>query len=152
MSEQTTPRALPSWITDHVKLYRSDPEKAHLWDSSLGGSKGMITTLLLTTKGRKSGREIATPLIYGPYGASYVVIASKGGAPDHPDWYKNLVAEPNCDIQVSTQAYKARARTATGEERAKLWTQLQKIYPPYDDYQRAAKGREIPVVVLDVVR
>jgi F420H(2)-dependent quinone reductase len=152
MSEQTTPRALPSWITDHVKLYRTDPEKAHLWDSSLGGSKGMITTLLLTTRGRKSGREIATPLIYGPYGSSYVVIASKGGAPDHPDWYKNLVAEPNCDIQVSTKGYKARARTATGEERSKLWAQLQKIYPPYDDYQRAAKGREIPVVVLDVVR
>jgi deazaflavin-dependent oxidoreductase (nitroreductase family) len=77
------------------------------------------------------------------------VIASKGGAPDHPDWYKNLVASPLCHIQVSTRSYTAKARTATGNERTKLWAQLQKIYPPYDDYQRAAKGREIPVVVLE---
>jgi deazaflavin-dependent oxidoreductase (nitroreductase family) len=141
--------ALPSWIADHVKLYKSDPEKAHLWDSSIGGGKGLIPTLLLTTKGRKSGREISTPLIYGTHGSAYVVIASKGGAPDHPDWYKNLLADPMCHIQVSTAAYEARARTASGEERARLWAQLQKIYPPYDDYQRAAKGREIPVVVLE---
>jgi len=140
---------LPSWIVDHISLYRTDPEKAHLWDSSLGGGKGLIATLLLTTKGRKSGREISIPLIYGRYGPAYVVIASKGGAPDHPDWYKNLAANPMCHIQVSTEAYEAMARTATGDERSKLWAQLQKIYPPYDDYQRVAKGREIPVVVLE---
>ena len=141
--------ALPSWIVDHIRLYKTDPEKAHFWDSSLGGGEGLIATLLLTTTGRKSGRDIPTPLIYGPYGSAYVVIASKGGAPDHPDWYKNLVANPACRIQVGKQAYVAKARTATGEERSKLWSQLQKIYPPYDDYQRATKGREIPVVVLE---
>ena len=141
--------ALPSWITDHIKLYKTDPAKAHLWDSSIGGGKGLIPTLLLTTKGRKTGREISIPLIYAPYGAAYVVIGSKGGAPEHPDWYKNLVAEPTCHIQVSTAGYTAKARTASGDERAQLWAQLQKIYPPYDDYQRAAKGREIPVVVLE---
>jgi deazaflavin-dependent oxidoreductase (nitroreductase family) len=149
MSEEKAQMTLPSWIIDHIKLYKTNPEKAHLWDSSLGGGKGMIATLLLTTKGRKSGRDISIPLIYAPYGSAYVVIASKGGAPDHPDWYKNLVANPICDIQVSTSAYRAKARTATGEERAKLWAQLQRIYPPYDDYQRATKGREIPVVVLE---
>ncbi len=141
--------ALPSWIVDHIRLYKTDPEKAHFWDSSLGGGEGLIPTLLLTTTGRKSGRDIPTPLIYGPYGSAYVVIASKGGAPDHPDWYKNLVANPACRIQVGKQAYVAKARTAAGEERSKLWSQLQKIYPPYDDYQRATKGREIPVVVLE---
>ena len=146
-----TPSNLPDWIVDHIKLYKTDPAKAHLWDSSLGGSKGMVTTLLLTTEGRKSGKEISTPLIYAPYGSAFVVIASKGGAPDHPAWYKNLVANPDCDLQVSTRAYKARARTATGAERAKLWKQLQAVYPPYDDYQKAARGREIPVVVLDPV-
>jgi deazaflavin-dependent oxidoreductase (nitroreductase family) len=140
---------LPSWITEHIKLYKTDPAKAHLWDSSIGGGKGLIPTLLLTTRGRKTGREISIPLIYAPHGSAYVVIGSKGGAPDHPEWYKNLLADPACHIQVSTAGYKARARTATGEERARLWTQLQKIYPPYDDYQRAAKGREIPVVVLE---
>ena len=140
--------ALPSWIAEHVKLYQTDPEKAHYFDCSVGGGKPNTPTLLLTTKGRKTGRDISTPLIYGRHGPAYVVIASKGGAPDHPDWYKNLVANPMCHIQVSTAAYEARARTASGEERARLWAQLQKIYPPYDDYQRAAKGREIPVVVL----
>lgn len=143
---------LPNWIRDHIELYRTDPEKAHLWDSSLGGGKGMVATLLLTTKGRKSGRDISVPLIYAPYGSAYVVIASKGGAPDHPAWYKNLLANPTCDIQVSTKAYRAKARTATGDERAKLWAQLQKIYPPYDDYQRVARDRQIPVVVLEPYR
>jgi len=143
--------ALPSWITEHVKLYKTDPEKAHLWDSTIGGGKGMVPTLLLTTTGRKSGREIPIPLIYGRAGPGYVVIASKGGAPEHPDWYKNLVANPVCQIQVIKQAYRARARTAKGDERAKLWVQLRDIYPPYDDYQRTTKGREIPVVVLEPI-
>ena len=149
MSEQKATSKLPSWIQDHIRLYQTDPDKAHYWDSSLGGSTGLLTTLLLTTKGRKSGRDIPTPLIYGPYGSAFVVIASKGGAPDHPDWYKNLVAEPNCRVQAGREVYRARARVATGEERSKLWAQLQKIYPPYDDYQRAAKDRLIPVVVLE---
>ena len=151
MSEHQIPSSLPSWISEHVKLYKSDPERAHLWDSALGGSKGLVTTLLLTTRGRKSGKDISIPLIYAPYGSAFVVIASKGGAPEHPAWYKNLLADPVCDIQVSTKAYKARARTAQGAERATLWKQLQAIYPPYDAYQKAATNREIPVVVLEPV-
>jgi deazaflavin-dependent oxidoreductase (nitroreductase family) len=143
--------ALPSWITDHVKLYQTDPDKAHFWDSTIGGGKGMIPTLLLTTRGRKSGRDIPIPLIYGKHGPAYVVIASKGGAPEHPDWYKNLVANPVCQIQIARQRYRARARTAKGDERTKLWAQLRDIYPPYDEYQRNTKGREIPVVVLEPV-
>ena len=141
--------ALPDWIAAHVKLYKTDPERAHLFDASFGGGKPDTPTLLLTTRGRKSGREISTPLIYGTQGSAYVVIASKGGAPDHPDWYKNLVADPTCHIQVSRNAYRARARTATGTERARLWARLNEIYPPYDEYQRTAKDREIPVVVLE---
>ena len=151
MSEQKTSSKLPKLLLDHIELYKRDPEKAHLWDSSLGGSKGMVTTLLLTTKGRKSGKDVSVPVIYAPHGTAFVVIASKGGAPDHPDWYKNLLANPSCDLQVSTKAYKAKARTAKGEERAKLWKQMQPIYPPYDDYQKRAQGREIPVVVLEPV-
>ena len=142
---------LPSWIVDHINLYKTDPEKAHYWDAARGGGEGLIPTLLLTMKGRKSGRDISTPLIYGKHGSAYVVIASKGGAPDHPDWYKNLVANPMCHIQVGKQAYRAKARTATADERPKLWALLKEIYPPYDDYQRTAKGREIPVVVLEQV-
>jgi deazaflavin-dependent oxidoreductase (nitroreductase family) len=143
--------ALPDWIAEHVKLYKTDPEKAHLFDCSVAGGKPDTPTLLLTTTGRKSGREISTPLIYGKHSGAFVVIASKGGAPDHPDWYKNLVADPMCQIQVSKDAYRARARTATSAERARLWAQLAEIYPPYDEYQRIAKDRVIPVVVLDPI-
>jgi proline iminopeptidase len=143
--------ALPKWIVDHINLYKTDPEKAHFFPFEVadGGERRMLPTLLLTTKGRKSGQEISVPLIYGRQGTAYVVIASKGGAPDHPDWYKNLVANPTCRIQVAKDGHTARARTTSGDERTRLWAQLQKIYPPYDDYQRNAKGREIPVVVLE---
>jgi deazaflavin-dependent oxidoreductase (nitroreductase family) len=140
---------LPSWIVDHINLYKSDPEKAHYFDCSVGGGKPMTPTLLLTTKGRKSGRDISTPLIYGRHGPAYVVIASKGGAPDHPDWYKNLVADPTAHIQAGKNSYRIRARTATRDERPQLWAQLAEIYPPYDEYQRNTGGREIPVVVLE---
>jgi len=151
MSENKLPVGMPSWITDHIELYKTDPAKAHLWDASLGGGKGRIPTLLLTRTGRRSGRALPIPLIYAKQGSSFAVIGSKGGAPDHPEWYKNLLADPSCELQVSTQSYRARARTATGKERAQLWTQLQKLYAPYDDYQKRAQGREIPVVVLDPV-
>lgn len=138
----------PAWITDHIRLYQTDPEKAHYFDFSFVGVSAPVPTLLLTTKGRKSGRAIPTPLIYGKAGDSFVVIGSKGGAADHPDWYLNLMATPDCEIQVACDHHRCRARTAAGAERADLWTQLASIYPPYDDYQKSAGAREIPVVVL----
>jgi deazaflavin-dependent oxidoreductase (nitroreductase family) len=139
------------WIAEHIALYRSDPEKAHLWDSTPLGGPGVLPTLLLTTKGRKSGEPRALPLIYGQHGDSYVVIASKGGMPEHPLWFRNLEAEPLCEVQVASKHFRARARVAEGEERERLWKQLAEIYPPYLDYQKSAANRTIPVVVLDPV-
>lgn len=136
------------WIAEHIRLYQTDPEKAHLWDSRPVGGPGLLPTLLLTTKGRKSGEPRALPLIYGTAGDSYVVIASKGGMPTHPLWYRNLEAAPDCEIQVGAKRMRARARVAEGAERERLWRQLAEIYPPYLDYQKATK-RTIPVVVLD---
>lgn len=141
--------ATPKWIQDHIDLYRTDPEKALWWDSSIGGGKGMLKTLLLTTTGRKSGKPIPTPLIFDKVGEAYVVIASKGGAPDHPDWYKNMVAKPEAEIQAGRERHHVRMRVAAGEERARLWAHMTNLYPPYDDYQKAAGAREIPVVVLE---
>jgi deazaflavin-dependent oxidoreductase (nitroreductase family) len=140
------------WIAEHIALYRKDPEKAHLWDSTPVGGPGPLPTLLLTTKGRKSGAPRALPLIYGEAGGSYVVIASKGGMPEHPLWFRNLEAQPLCDVQVASKKLKARARVAEGAERERLWQQMAKLYPPYDDYQKRATGRRIPVVVLDPVK
>jgi alkylation response protein AidB-like acyl-CoA dehydrogenase len=82
------------WIAEHIELYRTDPDKARMWDSTPLGGPGLLPTLLLTTKGRKSGEPRALPLIYGEAGDSYVIIASKGGLPNHPIWYLNLEATP----------------------------------------------------------
>ena len=136
------------WIAKHIELYRTDPEKAHMWDSTPLGGPGLLPTLLLTTKGRKSGEPRALPLIYGTFEGSYVVIASKGGMPTHPLWYLNLEANPECELQVGAKQVAARARVAAGEERERLWKQLAEIYPPYLDYQKSTE-RTIPVVVLD---
>jgi len=136
------------WIAEHIALYRRDPEKAHMWDSTPLGGPGVLPTLLLTTKGRRSGKARSLPLIYGTIGDSYVVIASKGGMPDHPAWFLNLEAQPDCELQVGAKSISARARTAEGEERKRLWDRMAAIYPPYLDYQKATE-RTIPVVVLD---
>jgi deazaflavin-dependent oxidoreductase (nitroreductase family) len=138
------------WIAEHIRLYQTDPEKAHLWDSTPLGGPGVLPTLLLTTTGRKSGVPRPLPLIYGESGNAYVVVASKGGLPEHPLWYRNLEARPECDVQVGLEKLRARARVAEGEERARLWAQMAKIYPPYDEYQQRA-GRVIPVVVLEPI-
>jgi deazaflavin-dependent oxidoreductase (nitroreductase family) len=97
------------------------------------------------------GREVHLPAHYGKAGDSYIVVASKGGAPQHPGWYRNILANPEVDVQVGTAKMKARARTATGEERARLWEKALEFWPPYADYQKKTE-REIPVVVLDPVR
>jgi len=138
------------WIKQHIELYQSDPEKAHMWDSTVAGGPGPLPTLLLTTTGRKSGEPRSLPLIYGEHGDAYVVIASKGGMPNHPLWYRNLQANPECELMVGPRRVTARARDAQGEEREELWARMAKIYPPYDEYQERA-GRTIPVVVLDPV-
>ena len=109
-----------------------------------------VYSLLLTTTGQKSGERFVFPLYYGTTGDSYIIVASKGGAPDHPGWYKNLVANPDVEVQVGAKKLKAKARTVTGGERAKLWPVALKFWPPYADYAKKTE-REIPVVVLDPV-
>jgi proline iminopeptidase len=107
--------------------------------------------LLLTTTGRKSGERYLFPLFYGQSGKSYFVVASKGGAPEHPGWYRNLLANPRVEVQVGTAKMTAMARTASGDERARLWEKALEFWPPYANYQLKSQGREIPVVVLDPV-
>ena len=150
MSESNIPAELPDWISEHVKVYREDPEKGRLWDFTPLGGPGVLACLLLITRGRKSGNTSTLPLLYGESGGAFVIIASKGGAPAHPAWYLNLVAEPECKIQVGLDHYKVRARVAEGNEREELWRLMEEIYLPYNDYQ-AATERKIPVVVLDPI-
>jgi proline iminopeptidase len=129
----------------HVRRYReTDGVVGHLWRR---GAK----TLLLTTRGRKTGNPTTAPLIYEQDGDAYVIVASKGGAPKHPGWYRNLAKDPNVEVQVQDDRFAAHARTATGEERERLWKLAAQQWPDYDAYQQRT-DREIPVVVLERVQ
>jgi deazaflavin-dependent oxidoreductase (nitroreductase family) len=127
---------------EHVRRYRESGGKVgHLWRE---GS----TILLLTTTGRTSGEKRTAPLIYAEDGPRYVIVASKGGAPEHPGWYQNLEKTPEVELQVKDEVFRARARTANGEERARLWRKANEVWRYYDDYAKKT-SREIPVVVLE---
>src|SRR5213082_1346236 len=145
---------LPDWMVEHANRYLSSGgTEGHLYKMTQPGRPELtVPSLLLTTTGRKSGEKFIFPLFYGDAGnGSYIVVASKGGAPEHPGWYRNILANPEVEIQVGTEKLKAKARTATGAERAKLWKEGVVFWPPYADYQVKAGSREIPVVVLDPV-
>ena len=151
MAQANVPAGMPDWIQNHVRQYlESGGKEGHMWDSSVVGGPGPLPTLLLTTTGRRSGTKQLVPLIYGGTEGGVVVIASKGGAPEHPGWYRNLVAHPDTEVQVGTEKMQARARTTAGEERHRLWKKALEFWPSYADYQLKTE-REIPVVVLDPV-
>jgi deazaflavin-dependent oxidoreductase (nitroreductase family) len=125
---------------EHVRVYRETAgARGYDWRGT--------TILLLTTHGRTSGQPRTTPLIHRTDGERWIVVASKGGAPAHPSWYENLLADPEATIEVLDQTVPVLASTAEGEERARLWSLMAEVWPAYDDYQ-AKTDREIPVVVL----
>jgi len=125
---------------EHVRQYEAtDGQTGYEWNGT--------HILILRVTGRKSGELRKTPLIFGRDGASYVLIASKGGAPDHPGWYENLTAQPDIEIQVKGEILPVRARTATADEKRRLWPIMVKDWPDYDKYQKATP-RDIPLVIL----
>ena len=125
---------------EHVRVYReTDGTRGYHWRGT--------TILLLTTTGRSSGEERTTPLIHRTDNGRWIVIASKGGAPEHPAWYRNLQADPEATIQVEGDVVPVVATTAEGEERSRLWAMMTEVWPAYDEYQTKT-DREIPVVVL----
>jgi proline iminopeptidase len=127
---------------EHVRRYReTGGEVGHIWKR---GAK----ILLLTTKGRRTGEPRTAPLIYEDVDGVPVIVASKGGAPEHPGWYRNLLEDPEVTVQILDDVFVARARTATGEERDRLWTIAARQWPDYDVYETRT-AREIPVVVLE---
>ena len=136
ISESTT-----GWVADHIQTYvESDGAKGHIW-------RGM-TTLLLITRGRKSGLLRRSALIYGEDEGRYLIVGSNGAAKHHPLWYLNLVANPEVELQVGAEKFTAIARTATAEEKPHLWAIMAKIFPTYNDYEKKAP-REIPLVILE---
>ena len=128
---------------EHVRRYRqTGGEEGYHWNG--------VRTLILMTTGRRSGAERSKALIFGEDGGRYVVIASNGGAPRHPGWYLNLTDHPEVEVQVRDERFHAKARTAQGEERERLWELMAQIWPDYDRYQRRT-SRQIPVVILERV-
>ena len=152
MAEAKLAPNLPQWMIDHANRYLSSGgTDGHMFKVTPPGYAEMnVPSLMLTTTGRKSGEKFIFPLFYGEVGKGYVIVASKGGAPQHPGWYRNLLANPDVEVQVGTKKLKAKARTATGAERSRLWEQALKFWPPYADYQKKT-DRQIPVVVLDPI-
>lgn len=139
------------WMEDHMSRYlATNGEDGYFVDFRLIGGPELTPTLILTTIGRKSGKPQTLPLIFGESGGNYIIIASKGGAPDHPAWFLNLLAHPEVEIQIKGKRLRARARIASGAERAQLWQMMVGVYPLYNKYQ-ARTSREIPLVVLEPV-
>jgi deazaflavin-dependent oxidoreductase (nitroreductase family) len=129
-----------AWVAEHIRKYLETGD--HLYQG--------WPTLLLTMRGRTSGKLRRTALIYGQDGGNYLLVASNAGSAGHPAWYLNLTAHPEVDVQVRTEKFKARARTATPEEKTELWQRMAAIFPYYDKYQEKA-GRDIPLVILEPV-
>ena len=152
MSDPIKEASESGWIADHRNQYLKDGKAGHMWDSSFAGGPGLLPTLLLTTTGRKSGKESVMPLLYGEVDGGYAIIASKGGDPKHPGWYHNIMAQGDVKVQVADDVFDASTRVAEGDERAKVWEQMANMYPPFADYQASATeatGREIPVIILE---
>jgi deazaflavin-dependent oxidoreductase (nitroreductase family) len=113
-----------------------------------GGNPPARPLLLLTTTGARSGLQRINPLMYLKDGDRWVIFASKGGAPAHPDWYHNLVANPTVTLEVGVETFEADATVAAGEERDTLYARQAQQFPMFGDYEKKAAGRQIPVVVL----
>ncbi len=134
---------MPLFGQQHVERYRAtDGEEGHDWQGT--------QTLLLTTTGRKSGEPRTTPLIYARSGDAYAIVASMGGSDAPPAWYLNLSENPDVEVQVKGERFRARARTASAGEKPQLWQTMVAEWPDYDAYQQRTE-REIPVVLLERV-
>jgi len=144
-------KARRNWKEDHLSMYMgSGGSRGHIIDvSDIGGHK-FTTTLLLKYVGRKSGKTMITPLIYGDIGGEVVIVASKGGADHHPAWYLNVADSKELSFQIATQAFRASWREPKGAERAKVWDFMVGVFPPYKGYQTSTQ-REIPLVMLSAV-
>ncbi len=134
-------RTRPNWIEDHIRRYtESNGEDGHIWNG--------MPTLLLKTVGRRSGVERLVPLIYGKVDGNYVIVGSKGGAPQHPSWYLNLVENPKVAIQVGSKHMSGVARISAGSERSDLWNTMCDVFSGYTEYQQKT-DRQIPIVVIE---
>jgi deazaflavin-dependent oxidoreductase (nitroreductase family) len=144
-------KARRNWKEEHLSMYLgSGGTQGHIVDLTDIGGRKFTTTLLLKYVGRKSGKTMITPLIYGDIGGEVVVVASKGGADHHPAWYLNVSDSKELSLQIASQAFRASWREPQGAERATVWDFMVGVFPPYKSYQ-ASTAREIPLVMLSAI-
>lgn len=139
------------WVTEHREMYlRSGGAEGHIMDITAVGGRSFATHALIKYVGRKSGKVFITPLCYGDIAGEVVIVASKGGADHHPEWYNNIVAAETVDFQIATQAFRATWREPQGAERQKIWDFMVDGFPFYADYQKST-SRQIPLIVMKAV-
>ncbi len=140
------------WMAEHLAMYlESGGARGHIVDLSSVGGRELTTHCLIRFAGRNSGKVYVEPLIYGNVGGEIVIVASKGGADEHPEWYLNIVASETIGVQIATQAFEATWRKPEGTERHEVWAYMSHLYPPYLAYQQST-SRHIPLVMLKTVR
>jgi deazaflavin-dependent oxidoreductase (nitroreductase family) len=150
-SSATIAAARRDWKTEHLEMYlNSGGVEGHIVDVRDIGGHAFTTTLLLRYTGRKSGKTIVTPLIYGDIDGEVVIVASKGGADHHPAWYLNVKDSRELEFQIGAQAFRASWREPADAEREKVWDFMVGVFPPYKSYQ-ASTERQIPLVMLKVI-
>jgi deazaflavin-dependent oxidoreductase (nitroreductase family) len=152
----------PQW-TNPIARQNSSPIRYDEFRSNGGKLSGQFAArlgekllagapmIIVTHKGAKSGTTYTSPLVYSKDGDKYVIIASKGGAPENPSWYHNLVAHPEVTVEIGSEKFKAKAREVKGEERDRLFNAQAKIMPQFNEYQKKT-SRKIPVIVLERVK
>lgn len=140
------------WAEEHLATYlASGGARGHILDLAEVGGRAFTTHCLIRFQGRVSGKTYVKPLIYGNFGGELVIVASKGGADSHPEWYNNIRESSTVDVQVATQAFEASWREPADEERHEVWMYMTHLYPPYISYQQST-SRRIPLVMLAVGR
>jgi deazaflavin-dependent oxidoreductase (nitroreductase family) len=136
------------WTSEHLATYlQSGGTRGHILDLTSVGGRAFSTHCLIRYRGRQSGKTYVKPLIYGNFAGELVIVASKGGADSHPEWYRNILASETIELQVATEAFEATWREPKGEERHAVWTYMTHLYPPYVAYQQSTE-RQIPLVML----
>jgi deazaflavin-dependent oxidoreductase (nitroreductase family) len=140
------------WVGEHLEVYlASGGTRGHIMDVSAVGGRALTSHCLIKCVGRKSAKVYVKPLIYGNVGGEIVIVASKGGADTHPEWYLNVLESPTIGVQIATQAFEATWREPHDRERHEVWAYMSHLYPPYLAYQQST-SRQIPLVMLTPVR
>ena len=139
------------FMTEHREMYlRSGGAEGHIMDITPVGGHPFTTHCLIKYTGRKSGKVFITPLIYGDIGGEVVIVASKGGADEHPAWYLNIRDSDHVEFQIATQAFRGTWREPQGAEREKVWNFMVDVFPSYAGYQ-ASTSRQIPLIMMKAV-